>query len=163
LVLFWGQLVPIVVATYSVARHGSRLHGYFGGAAAAACLLFFDLRVENLQAPEEIGFHWLVVSLAWLTGKATSGGGRTAAESRRLAVEIETESRTRMIMAISDARARIARELHDIVAHAVTVMVVQAGAAEQVVTDDPAFVRAALATIRSTGTDALTDMRRVVS
>src|SRR5690606_5736209 len=53
LVLFWGQLVPIVVATYSVARHGSRLHGYFGGAAAAACLLFFDLRVENLQAPEE--------------------------------------------------------------------------------------------------------------
>jgi signal transduction histidine kinase len=68
-----------------------------------------------------------------------------------------------MLGAIADERSRIARELHDIVAHAVSVMVVQAGAAEQVVDDDPAFARQALASIRSTGADALGEMRRVVA
>ena len=58
---------------------------------------------------------------------------------------------------MSDERARIARELHDIVAHSVSVMVVQAGAAEKAL-DDPEFVRAALGSIRTTGTGALAEM-----
>jgi signal transduction histidine kinase len=64
---------------------------------------------------------------------------------------------------VVEERARIARELHDIVAHAVSTIVVQAGAAEQVVEDDPAFTRASLETIRSTGASALSEMRRLVT
>jgi signal transduction histidine kinase len=63
---------------------------------------------------------------------------------------------------VAEERARIARELHDIVAHSVSVMVVQAGAAEKAL-DDPAFVRRALDSIRTTGTGALAEMRRVVA
>ena len=163
LVLFWGQLVPIVVATYSVARHGSRRDSLIGAAAAAAVLLFFDFGVAALQQPEEIFFHWFVVVLAWVIGSLVNRAERQAAEAQRRAVDIEAESRTRMLGAIADERSRIARELHDIVAHAVSVMVVQAGAAEQVVDDDPAFARTALASIRSTGADALGEMRRVVA
>ena len=55
---------------------------------------------------------------------------------------------------MADERARIARELHDIVAHSVSVMVVQAGAAQKAL-DDPEFVGTALETIRTTGTTAL--------
>ncbi|WP_157509424.1 sensor histidine kinase [Glaciibacter superstes] len=163
LILFWGQLVPIVVATYSVARYARPLGSYVGGLAAVACLLFFDFNVEELQDPGEIFFHWLVVPLSWVIGKVVHTSERRATESRQLAIEIETESRTRVLSAISDERARIARELHDVVAHAVSVMVVQAGAAEQVVTDDPEYARKALATIRTTGADALTEMRRLVA
>ena len=163
LVLFWGQLVPIVIATYSVARHGNRRDSLIGAAAAAAVLLFFDFGVAALQQPEEIFFHWFVVVLAWVIGSLVNRAERRAAEAQRRAVDIEAESRTRMIGALADERSRIARELHDIVAHAVSVMVVQAGAAEQVVEDDPAFVRTALASIRSTGADALGEMRRVVA
>jgi signal transduction histidine kinase len=163
LVLFWGQLVPIVVATYSVARYGSRRDSLIGAAAASACLLFFDFGVAVLQEPGEIFFHWLVVVLAWVIGSLVNRAERKAAEAQRLAIDIEAESRTRMLGAIADERARIARELHDIVAHAISVMVVQAGAAEQVVEDDPAFARSALVSIRSTGADALGEMRRVVA
>ncbi len=163
LVLFWGELVPIVIATYSVARHGTRRASLIGALAAIACLLYFDLGVAALQGPEEVLFHWLVVVLAWLVGFMVNRFERRAATAQRRAVEVETESRTLMLTAIADERSRIARELHDIVAHAVSVMVVQAGAAEQLVHDDPTFVRQALINIRKTGAGALGDMRRVVS
>ncbi|MHA3684472.1 sensor histidine kinase [Leucobacter sp. HY1908] len=163
LILFWGQLVPIVVATYSVARYASRRGSYVGAAAAAVCLLFFDLLVAELQDAGEIFFHWLVVILAWVIGSVVRAAERRAAVSRQHAIELETESRTRVIAALAEERARIARELHDIVAHAVSVMTVQAGAAEQVVTEDPEFTRRALAAIRTTGSEALSEMRRLVS
>jgi signal transduction histidine kinase len=163
LILFWGQLVPIVVATYSVARYARGRGGYLGALAALACLLFFDLRVAELQESGEIVFHWTLVSVSWVIGRIVRGAERRAAEARRQAIETETASRTRVLAAIADERARIARELHDIVAHAVSVMVVQAGAAEQVVTEDPTYARAALATIRTTGSDALSEMRRLVA
>jgi signal transduction histidine kinase len=64
---------------------------------------------------------------------------------------------------VLEERTRIARELHDIVAHSVSSMVVQAGAAEEAGDSEPEFVRKALASIRTTGNDALAEMRRLVS
>jgi signal transduction histidine kinase len=163
LVLFWGQFVPMVVAVFSVARHGSGRRGLYGGAAAAATLLFLDLRVDVLQTPGEIVFHWLVFVAAWSVGRGLHVMERHAAESLRRAVEVEVASAGRAMAAVVEERTRIARELHDVVAHSVSVMVIQAGAAEQVVDDDPEHVRAALRTIRATGADALAEMRRVLT
>ena len=161
LVLFWGSFVPIVIAVYSVARHGSARRGVIGGLLGAATLLYVDLRIPELQEPGEIVFHWLVVSLAWGIGRMVREREVRAVASERRAIGAEQSSRERALAAVADERARIARELHDVVAHAVSVMVVQAGAAEQVV-DEPARVRSALASIRTTGTDALAEMRRLV-
>jgi signal transduction histidine kinase len=86
---------------------------------------------------------------------------RASVEAGR-AAQAESSSREQALMAVADERARIARELHDIVAHSVSVMVVQAGAAEKAI-DDPDYVRKALASIRTTGTTALAEMRRVVA
>jgi signal transduction histidine kinase len=77
-------------------------------------------------------------------------------------VEVEVAAAERTMTAVLEERTRIARELHDIVAHSMSVMVVQAGAAEQVVDDDPERAREALRQIRSTGTGALAEMRRMV-
>lgn len=162
-VLFFGQFLPLAVAVFSVARCGRGREPLYGAMAAAAALLFVDLRVPELQEPGEIVFHWGVFTLVWLSGWALSRTALRAEEALRRAVEVEVAAKERTLTAIIEERTRIARELHDVVAHAVSVMVVQAGAAEQVVDDDPEFVRKALRTVRTTGSEALADMRRVVA
>ncbi len=162
LVLFWGQFVPIVVALYSVARHGSTRHGLYGAGAGAATLLFFDLRVAELNAASEIVFHWMVCTVAWSLGRFVRVYENRAHDQARRAALAERSSREQALQAAADERARIARELHDIVAHSVSVMVVQAGAAQKAL-DDPEYVEKALDSIRSTGTTALEEMRRVVA
>ncbi len=162
LVLFWGQFVPIVVALYSVARHSDARRGLVGGLLGAATLLFFDLRVPELGDPEEIVFHWMVCTIAWTLGRFVRSYEARAHTQARRAVEAEASSREQALQAVAEERARIARELHDIVAHSVSVMVVQAGAAQKAM-DDPAFVGSALDSIRTTGTSALQEMRRVVA
>ena len=59
-------------------------------------------------------------------------------------------------------RARIARELHDVVAHAIGVMVVQAGAARTIVDRDPIAAKAAIEQVERTGRDGLVEMRRLI-
>ena len=163
LVLFWGQFVPMAVALFSVARYGRAREPYLGAAAGAAALLFFDLRVEVLQDPGEIVFHWLVFVVAWSFGTGLRTYESRARQSTRRAVEVERASVEQTMAAILEERARIARELHDVIAHSVSVMVVQAGAAALVVDDEPERAKEALAAIRATGTGALEEMRRVVA
>ena len=163
LVLFWGQFVPMAVAVFSVARHGRGREPWYGAAVGAGTLLFFDLRVEVLQDASEIVFHWMVFVVAWSFGWGLSRMERRAHESTQRAIDVEVAAAEQTMAAVVEERTRIARELHDVVAHSVSVMVVQAGAAEQAVDDDPEFARTALAAIRSTGTGALAEMRRVVA
>jgi signal transduction histidine kinase len=157
LVLFYGTLVPLVVASYSLARHASRDRARFGLVALALWLVAVDLAVVELQSPGEIVFHWTVVLGAWVVGAVAHNreSRAVAAEHRARAAEEEAREATRR------ERERIARELHDVIAHSVTTMVVQAGAAEQVV-DDPGQVATALGAIRSTGSEALRELRRML-
>ncbi len=163
LVLFWGQFVPMAVAVFSVARHGRGRKPGYGALAGAAALLFMDLRVEVLQDISEMVFHWMVFTIAWSFGWGLRAMEQRANASTQRAIDVEVAAAERTLAAIVEERTRIARELHDVVAHAVSVMVVQAGAAEQVVGEDPDYVRKALAAIRSTGTGALAETRRAVA
>ena len=163
LVLFWGHFVPMLIAVFSVARHGRGREPWYGALAGAATLLFMDLRVDVLQTPGEIVFHWGVFVIAWSFGWGQRAMERRAQESMQRAIDVEVAAAENTMAAILEERTRIARELHDVVAHSVSMMVVQAGAAELVVEDDPVFARTALATIRSTGADALAEMRRLVA
>jgi signal transduction histidine kinase len=162
-ILFFGQLVPMLVLAFSMARHGRGRQRWLGAVAVAAVVVIGDLFIPLLQSPNEILFHWAAITLSFLCGHGLRvSADRAAAEAVR-AHDAETTSRQRAADAIAQERARIARELHDIVAHSVGVIVVQAGAAEQRVDDDPETVRAALSAIRTTGASALAEMRRVVA
>jgi signal transduction histidine kinase len=161
-VLFLGQLVPLLVLVYSLARHAPGRLRWVTALAVAALLVIADLFLPLLREPSELVYHWGAVTLAYLCGHGLRASADRAAAAAVRAHQAETEARERAAAAVAEERARIARELHDIVAHAVGVVVVQAGAAEQVVEDDPAFARRALATIRSTGSGALSEMRRMV-
>ena len=78
--------------------------------------------------------------------------------TRHLEVERERSAHT----AVADERARIARELHDVVAHGVSVIAIQADAAEAALDRDPDLARAPLHAIRSSAAEALADMRRLL-
>ncbi len=161
-VLFWGGFLPLMVSVFFVARHGRGREPVYGAATVAVAWLVVDLTIEALQSPGEIVFHWLVTAVVWCFGWGLQRSERRAAESLQRAVAAEVSAAEQALAAIAQERTRIARELHDIVTHAVSVMVVQAGAAELVVDDDPDYTRRALHAIRLTGKEALEEMRRVV-
>lgn len=162
-VLFYGTFVPIALAGFSVARHARERGAYLGAALLAAALLALTVLVPSQRTPASVVFNVGGLGMAWLAGRALALFERRAAESRRRAVESEVTAATMAMSAVLEKRTRIARELHDIVAHAVSLIVVQAGAAEPVVEENPAFARDALRAIRSTGTGALAEMRRMVT
>lgn len=162
-VLFFGQLVPVMVLVYSLARHGDRRQRWAAAIGGIAFVSLADLFIPLLREPSELLFHWASITLSFLLGNSLRVFESRAREEAVRAHLAETTARENAAAAVSEERARIARELHDIVAHSVGVMVVQAGAAEQVVEEDPEFARAALGTIRSTGSSALAEMRRLVT
>jgi len=102
--------------------------------------------------------------LAWLTGSWVVGviirGRRLrTAELEQLTAELARQRDLQAQAAVAVERGRIARELHDVVAHNVSMMVVQAGAAERVLEGEQADVRAALGAIAGTGRETIDEMR----
>ncbi len=162
-VLFYGTFVPFLLLMFASARYGAgRSPGYAAGIGALT-LLGIDLFVPVLQEPGEIVFHWTVTALVWSAGLGLRLWERRTRSAMERALRAERDSAEQAFHAVLDERARISRELHDIVTHAVSSIVVQAGAAEQAVDDDPDFTRTALGNIRSTGNETLAEMRRLVT
>nr|WP_026360551.1 sensor histidine kinase [Amycolatopsis nigrescens] len=104
----------------------------------------------------------LSLALAWVLGEFV--GARRAyhveVEARLHLLETERDQATRI--AVGEERSRIARELHDVVAHAVSVMVVQADGASYAIKSNPALAERAVQTISETGREALGDLRRLL-
>lgn len=160
--LFYGQFVPMVLTTFAVARHGRGREPYLGAALIIGTMLVGDLLVPELQDPDEIVFHWSALFGAYALGTWQRVMANQAALARQRAIDAQVQAAARTTQAILEERTRMARKLHDVVAHAMSVIVVQAGAA-QLVADDEAEVRRSLETIRLTGAEALGEMRRFVT
>ncbi|WP_460806521.1 histidine kinase dimerization/phosphoacceptor domain-containing protein [Micromonospora zhanjiangensis] len=99
-----------------------------------------------------VGFGWLLTGGVWMFGRTVRGRRADAARA--------AEQRARQ--AVTDERLRIARELHDGVAHSMSLIAVKAAIANHVAEQRPAEVRDALRIIESTSRDALTEMRRTL-
>lgn len=100
----------------------------------------------------------LIAAATWALGRALAERGRRTMtlEARTSRLEREYEA------AVADERARIARELHDVIAHSVSVMTVQAGAARLLLEEDTARARDSLLAVEGTGRQALGEMRRLL-
>jgi signal transduction histidine kinase len=150
-------LIP-TVAAYTVANREDRTRALYGLAAlavlGAAWLAFDPLIVEPIQYVQ--GSGWLSIWLiAWLLGAYL--------RTRRLYKEgLDRERQERELTAVAEERNRIARELHDVVGHSVSLMTVQASAVRRLMRPDQAKERAALETVEAAGREALTEMRRMV-
>jgi signal transduction histidine kinase len=147
------------------------LVGYVGRRAAAlytvANVVF--VAVQELIQDDSLQ-QWIItmvvavlaLSLCWALGEFV--GARRAyngeVEQRLALLELDRDRQARM--AVAAERARIARELHDVVAHAVSVIVVQADGAAYAVRSQPELAERAVRTISSTGREALTELRRLL-
>jgi signal transduction histidine kinase len=148
----FATLVTGVVAFYSLGAHANDRDARVGLALGLAGLW----ATVVVSGQVDFGSYFFSTALAvtpWLVGRVTR-----ARNIRLAAAEREQEQRTRL--ALSDERTRIAREFHDVVAHSVGVMVVQAEGARRVLERDPERAREALVSIEQTGRTALTEMRR---
>jgi signal transduction histidine kinase len=114
------------------------------------------------QSDGDFVFIPAVFALAWLAGFALRERGAEAAAAEKRAQEAEREREAAARVATAEERARIARELHDVVAHAVSVMVLQVGAVRHKLRDLPAEDSEALADVERAGRTALAEMRRLL-
>jgi signal transduction histidine kinase len=87
---------------------------------------------------------------------------REARELDRRTAQLERERQQEARAAVAEERTRIARELHDVVGHSVTVMTIQAGAARMLVENDPGAAKARLLAVEESGREALAEMRRML-
>jgi len=158
---WWGLLVPVLLAVFTVGRYEPSWWGFtVVPLAAAVCALLYR-EVPEPGGPVAVVVDAVILTAAYAMGRMQYLLGTRAASAEDQADTVERASTARAAAAVADERARIARELHDVIAHSVTVMIVQAGAAEQLV-DDPVRTRIVLGTIRTTGQEAIAEMRRLV-
>jgi len=129
---------------------------------AAAIILAGTVVVVREADPVEIGFELALVCSAWAFGSNARGRRELTRALDDLAASGERERREAAARAAADERARVAREVHDVVAHSLSVIVVQAGAGRRVAGESPEEATQTLASIESTGREALGDIRRLL-
>jgi signal transduction histidine kinase len=158
--------IGFLVAVYSVAAHGERLEALIGLALGLLAGAMANFAEDNDSIGEFLGnfsFYAIVlVGMPWVGGRALRSRQlqAEALEDRAAALQRESEERARA--AVAEERLRIARELHDVVGHALGVIVVQAGAERATLTPDRETTRDTLVTIERTGRQALGEMRRLL-
>jgi signal transduction histidine kinase len=107
-------------------------------------------------------FTGAIVAGSWFAGRTVRVRGQLAAELHEAAQRAEEARDEEALRAVAEERRRIAREMHDVIAHSVSVMVVQAGGARRILDRDPARAIQAAERIEETGRAALTEMRRLL-
>jgi len=147
-----------VVAVYSAAAHASDSE-----LPVAIALMVLGVAVHDVRDPQIRNFGDAVwTTILWtLTFLVGLGMRRRQAQTRELEKEADTLRKERELAAaeaIAEERRRIARELHDIISHSLGVVVLQAGAAEQVLERDPERAREVLRSIRAAGLSAIDEM-----
>jgi signal transduction histidine kinase len=155
-----GLLLPVVVALYSVAAYGSRRQALLGLALAVVGAVVHDVNDPQVRTGEQIWgdvFFEIAVFAVWLGGLFVRSRRELTALERR-AEELER----RHAQAVADERARIARELHDVIAHNISVVVVQAVAAMGILDRQPERARQPLERIEQSGHEALAELRRLL-
>jgi signal transduction histidine kinase len=162
----WWQGLGLLIAVYSVAAHCERRQALIGLALGLAASALANAAEDNDSIGEFLGnysFYAIVlVGMPWVAGRALRGRQlrAEALEDRAAALQRESEERARA--AVAEERLRIARELHDVVGHALGVIVVQAGAERATLPPGQESTRDTLVTIERTGRQALSEMRRLL-
>ena len=116
----------------------------------------------NQMTAAAIVFPWIFFSTFWAASVFVTAREAHAQEAEERASRLAVEQEAASLRAVAEERQRIARELHDVIAHSVSVMTVQAGAVRRLLLPEQERERQALETVEATGREALTEMRRLV-
>lgn len=155
-------VLGLLVATYSLAAHATSRSALIGAGVVAAAavafesLTFVDKTVVDVLVPA------LFLAGAWIGGREVH---RHRQDAREATAHSELLARTHQLetnSAVAAERIRIARELHDVVAHAISVMGIQASAARRTLAPGQTEQREALLDVERLGREALEEMRRML-
>jgi signal transduction histidine kinase len=158
----WGGFGALVFALYSCSRHAARPLDRYALLAPAFTLTMLTLEIKGFGSWSEYTFSVPVFVLAWLIGQGLRRWESRSTLLREHLDDVAATEQARAASAVADERARIARELHDVVAHSISVMVVQAGSARLRLRTDPSTSEQALRSVEQTGRQALAEMRRML-
>ena len=153
-----GVALPGIIASYTIGRRVEGRRSWWGPVLAVALWAAWA-GLDPMNA--KLADRWLTLVwlgpwiIAWLVGALVRA--RTQAGEQRRLVREQRSSR-----AIAEERNRIARELHDVIGHSVSVMTVQSSAVRRRLREDQSVERQALETVEAVGREALAEMRRMV-
>lgn len=156
--------VAVLVAMYSVVKYGKQMRDAYLAAVVVAIGTGIEVVRHAQQEPWQFMTLWYVgvSGGVWLMGYSMRNRRIYVATLEEKAATLEREREHLARIAVADERATIARELHDVVAHSLSVMIVQADGGRYAFDSDPEQARQALKTVAETGREALADMRRLV-
>ncbi|NUR08252.1 MAG: sensor histidine kinase [Nocardioidaceae bacterium] len=160
--LISSQAGIFVAGLFAAVLLGSLRSGVQSRAGVVIVLVCAGLVVANVptSTPGDLLFTPLIFVVGWVAGFALRERNRQAGDALERAERAERERETAARLAVAEERARMARELHDVVAHAMSVMVLQVGAVRHRM---PASAeRDALGNVEQAGRNALTEMRRLL-
>ena len=163
LVPFVGSLGVVgLAAAFMLGNLRNGLQAAAGLGLVTGSLLFIVVAIPGEQTASQMAFIPLRFVVAWIAGFILRERAERAeaAEIRATVAERERDAAARV--AVAEERARIARELHDIVAHAVSVMVLQVGAVRHKLPDELSDDSEALRSVERAGRTALAEMRRLL-
>ncbi len=164
-----GELIGFAAGIFAAGMAAAFLLGNLSDATQAriglavavggAVLIVYN---DPSHSPGSLVFSPALFAIAWLAGYALRERAEQAQAAEERAARAEQERETAARIAVAEERARIARELHDIVAHSVSVMVLQVGAVRHRLPDALEEDREALEGVERTGRAALAEMRRLL-
>ncbi|TQM69369.1 signal transduction histidine kinase [Actinomadura hallensis] len=157
-----ADVAAFLVGVYSVAAHRGLAQSAVGGAVAFVYFLVYLVMVPVEASPLVVVTDCALVVGVWVLGRNLRLRRAYLAELEDRAARLERVRGSDARAARIEERSRIARELHDVVAHHVSVMTVQAGAARRIIDRDAGSAREAMSTIEEVGRTALSEMRRIV-
>ena len=155
--------LAVLVALYSVVKYGGRLaDGYL-----AAAVVGVGIAVEVFRHPGptwfyEVLFYTAICAGVWLAGYIVRTRRFYVAGLEERAATLEREQEHLTAIAVAHERAAIAREMHDVVAHSLAVIIVQSDGGRYAMAADPDTGKAVLETVAGTARDALEEMGRLI-
>jgi signal transduction histidine kinase len=153
--------LALLIAMFTLAARAPTREAAAGAALLTVAVIVAAAGTDNFGGSLLFG---LLFGVAFPGAAGSSYGARTRLmrRLRERAQELESDRERRARDAVAAERSRIAGELHDVVTHSVSVMVVQAAAARRLVPTDPGRAREAMEAIERTGREALNEMRRLL-
>ncbi|WP_062317871.1 sensor histidine kinase [Demequina maris] len=156
-----APLLSLILVTYAVASYSSMRRALAGLAIVVAAILVYPL-VARSTFGDELGNLVIFVAI-WLLGVAVRRREQRAAIAEAEVARERAEHEAERARAVRDERLRIARELHDVVAHGVSGMVLHAGAARQALTTEPEAAEASLLEVEAAGRQSLGELRTMLT
>lgn len=155
-------LLGLLVATYSLAAHAAARNAVIGAAVVVVATIVIQLITSAEKTLIDALVPAMFLAAAWIGGKEVHRQRERAGEAAEYSKLLARTHRLEMDAAIAAERTHIARELHDVVAHAISGMAIQAGAARRTLAPEQGAQHEALLSVETLGRKALSEMQRML-